>query len=136
MNVLGVEFDSKLNWSKHISKQIIKANKALYAIKMIKKYISQSEILTLFTSNFYSILYYNSEIWHIPMLKPELKQMLFAASAKALRLPKYTQIQWNRKLISTSHAKEPSHLNLCTTNRQFYSTNFIMIKYQRQTGLN
>ena len=36
MNVLGVEFDCKLTWSKHMSKQINKANKALHAINMIK----------------------------------------------------------------------------------------------------
>ena len=85
MNVLGVEFDSKLNWSNHIAKQINKAKSALHAINMIKKYFRQSEILTLLTANFYSILYYNSEIWHLPTLKPELNQMLLAASANALK---------------------------------------------------
>ena len=62
MNVLRVEFDSKLTWSKHISSQINKANKALHAIKIIKKYFSQTEVLTLLTSNFYTILYNNSEV--------------------------------------------------------------------------
>ena len=33
-----------------------------------------------------SILYYNSEIWHLPTLKPELNQLLLAASAKALKV--------------------------------------------------
>ena len=37
MNVLGVEFDSKMNWTPHINKSILKANKALHAIKMKKK---------------------------------------------------------------------------------------------------
>ena len=73
MNVLGVNFDSKLNWSKHISLQINKANKALHAIKMTKKYFCQTKILTLLTANFYSILYYNSEMWQIPTLKLELQ---------------------------------------------------------------
>ena len=36
--------------------------------------------------NFYSILYYNSEIWHIPNLKPELKQKILSASANALKI--------------------------------------------------
>ena len=36
MNVLGVEFDSKMNWTPHINKSILKANKALHAIKMKK----------------------------------------------------------------------------------------------------
>ena len=85
MNVLGVEFDSKLTWSNHIAKQINKAKSALHAINMIKKYFTQSETLMLLTANFYSILYYNSEIWHLPTLKPELNQMLLAASANALK---------------------------------------------------
>ena len=85
MNVLGVEFDSKLTWSNHIAKQINKAKSALHAINMIKKYFTQSEILTLLTANFYSILYYNSEIWQLPTLKPELNQMLLSASANALK---------------------------------------------------
>ena len=86
MNVLGVCFDSKLTWAKHISNAINKANMALHAIKLIKKHFSGNEIIQLLTSNFYSILFYNSEIWHIPSLKPELKQMLLSASANALKI--------------------------------------------------
>ena len=62
MNVLGVCFDSKLTWSLHVAKTINKANIALHAIRLIKKYFTSSEIKQLITSNFYSILYYNSEI--------------------------------------------------------------------------
>ena len=83
MNVLGVIFDSKLNWAKHVANQINKANRALHAIKMIRKYFTKDEILQLLTSNFYSILYYNYEVWHIPNLKPQLKQLILSASAIA-----------------------------------------------------
>ena len=47
---------------------------------------SKRELLSLITSNVYSILYYNSEIWHLPSLKTTLKQSLLGASAKALRV--------------------------------------------------
>ena len=80
MNVLGVCFDSKLTWSTHIANTINKA------IKLIKKYFTNNEILQLLTSNFYSILYYNSEIWHLPSLPPQSKQLLLSASAKALKI--------------------------------------------------
>ena len=86
MNVLGIIFDSKLTWSSQVAQATKKANKSLHAIKMIKKYFKHSEITTLLTSNFYSILFYNSEIWHIPSLAPELKQILLSASAIALKL--------------------------------------------------
>ena len=36
MNVLGVIFDSKLNWNEHIANCIKKSNKALHAIRLIK----------------------------------------------------------------------------------------------------
>ena len=86
INVLGITFDSKLTWAKHISSQIGKANRALHAIRLIKKYFNQDELLSLLTSNFYSILYYNSEVWHIPKLKPALNQLILSASANALKL--------------------------------------------------
>jgi hypothetical protein len=86
MNVLGVVFDNKLTWAKHVATQTNKANSALHAIKLIRKYFKQDEILKLLTSNFYSILFYNSEVWHIPSLNPPLKQMLLSASANALKL--------------------------------------------------
>ena len=73
MNVLGISFDCKLNWHKQIQLAITKSNKALNAIKLISKHFNKNESKTLLTSNFYSILYYNSEIWHIPSLSVSSK---------------------------------------------------------------
>ena len=86
INVLGVIFDSKLQWSDHIALTIKKSFNALNAIKLIKKFFTPKELLQLITSNFYSILFYNSEIWHLPSLKPPLKQKLLSASANALKV--------------------------------------------------
>ena len=86
MNILGVQFDSKLSWCEQINKTINKAKKTLHAINLIKKYFTQSELKGLLTSNYFSILYYNSEIWHLQSLGPHLKQKLLAASANALKL--------------------------------------------------
>ena len=85
INVLGVIFDAKLQWTQHVAKAIKKSKQALHAINMIKKYFTQTELLTLLTSNFYSILYYNSEIWHLPTLKSTTKQKLLSASSQALK---------------------------------------------------
>jgi dsDNA-binding SOS-regulon protein len=62
INVLGVTFDSKLHWLEHISKTISKANQALNAIKLIRKFFNTKELTSLLAGNFYLILYYNSEI--------------------------------------------------------------------------
>ena len=68
MNVLGVIFDSKLQWTEQIANSIKGFMKALNAIRLIKKFFTQTELISLVTSNFYSILYYNSEIWQMPSL--------------------------------------------------------------------
>ena len=66
MNVLGVIFDSILTWTKQVANQANKANSLLHAIQLIRKFFTQEEILTLLISNFNTILFYNSEVWHIP----------------------------------------------------------------------
>ena len=90
INVINVNsaiiFDSKLTWATHVPKRISKSYKALHEIKMIEKYFHQSEILSLLTSNFFSILYFISEVWHIPNLNQNLNQFLLSASTNALKI--------------------------------------------------
>ena len=45
-----------------------------------------SQVKNFLTSNFYSVLFYNREIWHLPTLSPEIKQMLLSACLHALKL--------------------------------------------------
>ena len=52
---------------------------------MIKFFFTNKELLQLVTSNFYSVLYYASEICHIPSLICALKQKLLSSSARALK---------------------------------------------------
>ena len=85
MNVLGVTFDSKLNWQIHVANTIGKAKKALFAIRLLKRYFTIEQTRTLLDSNFYSILYYNAIIWLTPHLSSDLKQNLLSISANALR---------------------------------------------------
>jgi hypothetical protein len=68
INVLGITFDSKLQWGSQVSKTIRGANTSLQAIKLLGKYFTTPEIVQLLTSNVYSRFYYGSEIWHIPTL--------------------------------------------------------------------
>ena len=83
--MLGIIFDSKLQWDSQVCQAISKARKALRAIKLIKRYFTNKELLQVITANFYSILYYGSEIWHIRTLKSSVKQKLLSASAMALK---------------------------------------------------
>ena len=86
MNVLGVLFDSRLLWSLHLNSAIKKANKAKCAIQLLSRYFNKVELTNLLTANYFSILYYNCDIWLIPFLKPQVKQQLLSASANALKV--------------------------------------------------
>ena len=86
INVLGIIFDSKLQWGPQIENTIKKSNKPKHALLLIKKYFNKTELSTLLTTNFYSILYYNCGVWMIPSLKPQLKQQILFVSARALRI--------------------------------------------------
>ncbi len=56
MNVLGVIFDSKLDWHEQVANTIKKANKSLYAIKMIRNYFTPKEI-KIFLDSFFTPFY-------------------------------------------------------------------------------
>ena len=86
INVLGVIFDMTLSWSKQVQSAVTKANRALNALKLIRKYFNTKELLQLITSNYYSVLFYNSEVWHLQNLKIKDKQLLVSSSAKALKM--------------------------------------------------
>ena len=82
IGVLGVIFDSKLQWGPQVSSTMFKATKALNAIKLIKKNFNSE----LITSNVYSILFYNSEVWHLQSLHHRMKQQLLSVSARAIKV--------------------------------------------------
>ena len=141
MNVLGVIFDSKLSWADHISHAINRSMKALHAIRIIKKFFTKKELLGLITSNYYSILYYNSEIWHLPTLKSTLKQSLLSASAKALKVC-CTNYEYNLSFINlhkSCNRATPDELMLYKTalclfklyNMEFNSIEFIGLNFNQ-----
>ena len=84
-NVLGVIFDTKLTCSHQVANTINKSNKALCALRLIKPYLTHPVMRSLLISNYYSVLYYNSEIWLSQNLNADYKQQLLSASANALR---------------------------------------------------
>jgi hypothetical protein len=49
INVLGITFDSKLQWGSQVSRAIRGANSSLQAIKLIRKYFTTPDIVQLLT---------------------------------------------------------------------------------------
>ena len=70
----------------HVSNAISKTNRALHCIRQIKQFFKPRDLGQLVTSNVYSILYYNSEVWNIPSLNHRLKQLLLFTSASTLTI--------------------------------------------------
>jgi hypothetical protein len=63
INFLGVMFHCKLNWCERVAYAIKKSNKALHALRIIKRYFKPNELKILLNSYYYPVLYYNAEIW-------------------------------------------------------------------------
>ena len=128
LSVLGVIFDSKLQWSIQVMKSIQKSNRALCAVKLISRYFNTKELLLLLTSNFYSVLFYNSEVWYIKSLKEPLKHLMFTASARALRVamhyPKQQLSYLNlHKLTNRATPEMFSTYKLALTLYKLYNSN-------------
>lgn len=86
IKILGVTFDSKLNWSTHVNESILKSKKTLQAIRLISPNFTIDEKLNIITSLFYSRLYYGADVWLIPSLGHCLKRKLASISTQALRI--------------------------------------------------
>ena len=100
MNVLGAIFNSKLNLNNHIS-NIGKSNSAVHCICLIKYHFTPEELKQIITSNYFSVLYYISEIWNMPNLSTTLKQKLLLTSANTLKI--VTQSYHHRMSIAELH---------------------------------
>ena len=98
INVLGVLFDVKLSWTPHIYNTIAKASKSLNALKLIRKFFNTKEFLMLLTSIYYSILYYNCEVWIIESATNLNKKLLLTASSNSLK------VAFNYRYPLISHA--------------------------------
>ena len=146
--MLGVLFDAKLEWSLHIKNAIEKSAKALNALSLIRRYFNSNELLQLVTSNYFSILYYNSEIWHVHCLKLYDKKLLLTASARALKLAIHYRdplISFKNLHVNTKRAPPDMYcdyklslllyktFNLCQPESEWTELNFCQTLMSRQS---
>ena len=77
----------------------------------------------MLTSNFYLILYYNSHLWLIPSLKPQLKQQILQSSLIALKTctPNFN----NFMSFEQTHG-----INKCGIPRQFLKYKHSLLMYK------
>ena len=101
MNVLGIQFDNRLTWKEQIDNAIVKSRRSIHALKTLRKYFTDSEMLKLVTSNVYSKLYYGSLVWLIPNLKEKLFSKLYSHSGQILKVidNSLSYIQLHKKFV-------------------------------------
>jgi hypothetical protein len=56
VNILGLTFNSKLQWSNHVATVTLKANCSIYVVKNICKHLKISELNKLITRNHFVII--------------------------------------------------------------------------------
>jgi hypothetical protein len=69
MKVLGIIFDSRLEWSSQVEKSIGAARQATQALGLVRNYFTNKEMSKLITALVYSRLYYAAQVWLLPNLK-------------------------------------------------------------------
>ena len=80
--------------------------------------------MTLVIANYYSILFYISEIWYIPSLTCRTKIQLMRASVNPLKFVVLLMTcQYHMNASTVSHT-DPTHTHLRNTYMHFYFTKF------------
>jgi hypothetical protein len=86
MNVLGIQFDSRLTWEEQADNAIRKSRGSLHALRTLRKFFTQTEMIKLVTANVYSVLYYGSLVWLLPNLKEKTFKKLYSHSGQIMKI--------------------------------------------------
>jgi len=86
MRVLGLTFDSALEWTTQVDNCVAKSNRMLHGLKHIKKGLNQNQVKQVITAYFFSVLMYGCGVWFHRHLFFHLKQRVRASQYRALRL--------------------------------------------------
>ncbi len=86
LKVLGIVFDNRLQWDKQVEKVTRETRRSLQGLKIIKRHLSEQELLTLVTSLCFFKLCYGSQVWLLPTLKETLYSKLFSQSGQCLTI--------------------------------------------------
>jgi hypothetical protein len=58
MKVLGIHFDSRMSWDIQVDSAILNSRKSLHALRSVRTFFTENEMIKLVTANVYSKLYY------------------------------------------------------------------------------
>lgn len=85
VNVLGILFDSKLNWSNHIEKVISTSKKDCFMLKKLGPFFLPEELSKIMTAMIFSKFYYGAVIWLNPFNLKSNSNRLLSASTNLIK---------------------------------------------------
>jgi len=86
MKVLGLIFDSKLDWTDQVSSTISKSSRILHGLKHVRRLFKADQFKRIITSFFFSVFNYGMEVWYHGNLGFHNKRRVRALHYRALRL--------------------------------------------------
>ncbi len=112
--------ESSSRCKEQIDSAILKLRRSIHALKTLRKYFTESEMLQQVTSNVYSKLYYGSLVWLIPNLKEKLFSKLFSHSGQILKIinNNLSYVELHKKFVRAT----PRIFSLYQTAINFYNT--------------
>ena len=98
----------------------MKSRKSSHALKTLRKYFTEAEMIKLVTSNVYSKLYYGSLVWLLPNLKEKLFRKLSSHSGQILKIVNNSMnnIELHKKFVRAT----PRIFSLYQTAVNLYNT--------------
>jgi len=86
MKVLGIHFDSRMSWDIQVDNAILNSRKSLHALRLVRTFFTDKEMIKLVTANVFSKMYYGSQVWLLPNLKEKLFTKMFSHSGRILKI--------------------------------------------------
>ncbi len=86
MKVLGILFDNNLRWDTQVDSIIKKANSKISVLKKLRSKFTQQQFLQILTSQFFSIIFYCSDVWLTTSTSQKLWTVINSIHYKSLRI--------------------------------------------------
>jgi len=86
MKVLGIQFQTNLQWDKHLEKIKTKARMVLGKLRFISRYLEREQMKKIVTSHYYGMLYYAALVWLSEVTTSRAWKLLTSLHYKGLRV--------------------------------------------------
>jgi len=76
LKALGLTFDHKLEWNHHVDNLVLRINKIVNGLRIIRRKFNSKQLSQIVTSQVFGVMYYGAATWLTPSLKSSLYKKL------------------------------------------------------------